>query len=99
MKLEYNGYVSFETLKQPYEVISDYATYMELMNEGMLNSNKDAPFSQATIDLWREKSKDPNGLTNGVPNYLAYLIVIFLMYIKQEFLINTIFRPREGVKN
>ena len=72
MKLEYNGYVSFETLKQPYEVISDYATYMELMNEGMLNSNKDAPFSQATIDLWREKSKDPNGLTNGVPNYLAY---------------------------
>lgn len=99
MKLEYNGYVSFETLKQPYEVISDYATYMELMNEGMLNSNKDAPFSQATIDLWREKSKDPNGLTNGVPNYLAYPNSNLLMYIKQEFLINTIFRPREGVKN
>lgn len=30
-------------------------------------------FDQKYIDLWREKSKDPNGVNeNGVPNYIAY---------------------------
>lgn len=73
MKLEYNGYVSFETLNQPYELVTNYADYMEYLNEGYTNSNKPAPFSQNVINLWREKSKDPNGLNeNGVPNYLAY---------------------------
>ena len=43
------------------------------MNEGMRNSNKPEPFSQNVINLWREKSKDPNGLNeHGIPNYLAY---------------------------
>ena len=46
---------------------------MEYLNEGMTNSNKPAPFSQNVINLWREKSKDPNGLNEyGMPNYLAY---------------------------
>lgn len=73
MKLDYTGYVSFQTLDKPYDVVSDYASYMEYLNEGMTNSNKPAPFSQNVINLWREKSKDPNGLNeNGMPNYLAY---------------------------
>lgn len=73
MKLDYTGYVSFQTLDQPYEVVSDYANYMEYLNEGMANSNKPKPFSENVINLWREKSKDPNGLNEyGMPNYLAY---------------------------
>ena len=73
MKLDYTGYVSFQTLDKPYDVVSDYASYMEYLNEGMTNSNKPAPFSQNVINLWREKSKDPNGLNEyGMPNYLAY---------------------------
>lgn len=73
MKLDYTGYVSFQTLDQPYEVVSDYANYMEYLNEGMANSNKPKPFSDNVINLWREKSKDPNGLNEyGMPNYLAY---------------------------
>ena len=73
MKLDYTGYVSFQTLDKPYDVISNYADYMEYLNEGMTNSNKPAPFSQNVINLWREKSKDPNGLNEyGMPNYLAY---------------------------
>lgn len=73
MKLDYTGYVSFQTLDQPYEVVSDYANYMEYLNEGMTNSNKPKPFSDNVINLWREKSKDPNGLNEyGMPNYLAY---------------------------
>lgn len=73
MKIDYTGYVSFQTLDQPYEVVSNYADYMEYLNEGMANSNKPKPFSDNVINLWRKKSKDPNGLTDaGIPNYLAY---------------------------
>ena len=73
MKLDYTGYVSFQTLDKPYDVISNYADYMEYLNEGMINSNKPAPFSQNVINLWREKSKDPYGINeHGMPNYLAY---------------------------
>ena len=38
MKLDYTGYVSFQTLDKPYDVVSDYASYMEYLNEGMTNS-------------------------------------------------------------
>ena len=73
MKIDYTGYVSFQSLNKPYDVVTDYASYMEYMNEGMRNSNKPEPFSQNVINLWREKSKDPNGLNeHGIPNYLAY---------------------------
>ena len=73
MKLDYTGYVSFQTLDKPYDVISNYADYMEYLNEGLANSNKPAQFSQNVINLWREKSQDPNGLNEyGMPNYLAY---------------------------
>ena len=73
MKVDYTGYVSFQTLDKPYDVVSDYADYMEYMNEGMSNSNKPLLYSQDVIGLWREASKNPNGLTEkGIPNYLAY---------------------------
>lgn len=40
--------------------VSDYATYMELINEGYLNSNLKAQFSQAVIDEWRaDGGRDP----------------------------------------
>lgn len=59
MKLDYTGYVSFQTLDKPYEVVSNYADYMEYLNEGMHNSNKPKPFSQNVIDLWRSHENDP----------------------------------------
>lgn len=62
MKLEYNGYVSFETLDQPYEVISNYADYMTYLNEGLRNSGKPEQFSQNVIDLWRSNESNPNSL-------------------------------------
>ena len=46
---------------------------MELMNESCENVGSGTLFDQKYIDLWREKSKDPNGVNeNGVPNYIAY---------------------------
>lgn len=52
-KIEYSGYVSFESIDKTMTPVSNYANYMELVNEGYLNSNQPAPFKQETIDLWR----------------------------------------------
>lgn len=62
IKLDYNGYVSFESIGKVVETVSNYADYMELMNEGYLNSNPNNKpyFSQEKIDLWRaNEGKDP----------------------------------------
>lgn len=62
IKLDYNGYVSFTSPSIPSSMdpVSDYATYMELINEGYLNSNLKAQFSQAVIDEWRaDGGRDP----------------------------------------
>lgn len=58
MKLDYNGYVSFETLDKPFNLITNYADYMEYMNEGMRNSNKPIQFSDPIIKTWREHEND-----------------------------------------
>jgi TonB-linked SusC/RagA family outer membrane protein len=52
-KIEYSGYVSFESIGRTMTPVSNYANYMELVNEGYLNSNQPAPFRKETIDLWR----------------------------------------------
>lgn len=76
VKVNYNGYVSFESINkigESFNTLSDYATYMEIQNESMRNVGQTPRFSQESIDKWRAASKDPNGLTeNGVPNWLAY---------------------------
>ena len=56
-----------------FRIVSDYADYMSIMNESAQNVGAANIFSQAMIDLWREKSKDPNGIADsGYPNYVAY---------------------------
>lgn len=55
------------------EWVSDYATYMELFNEGCDNAQTSHKFSQTNIDLWKKAAADPYGLNEyGVPNYVAY---------------------------
>ncbi len=53
VKVDYNGYVSFESVRKNFEPVSNYADYMELVNEGYTNGGMAAPFSQTTIDTWR----------------------------------------------
>lgn len=53
VKLEYSGYVSFESIGKTLKSVSNYADYMELINEGYINSNQPARFSAESIDLWR----------------------------------------------
>ncbi len=53
--------------------VSDYATYMDLFNEGCDNAGTSHKFSQTNIDIWRAAAADPYGLNEyGVPNYAAY---------------------------
>lgn len=78
IKLDYNGYVSFTSPEIPSSMdpVSDYATYMELINEGYLNSGLKAQFSQEIIDEWRK---------DGGQNQLKYPNTNWLDEIIQKF--------------
>ncbi len=58
LKVDYNGYVSFESIRKTLTPVSNYADYMEYINEGYSNSGMSTVFSQESIDLWRNNS-DP----------------------------------------
>lgn len=71
--ISYNGMMALNEPANRFEVISNYADYMSIINESAANVDAVQPFSQAMIDLWREKEKDPNGISDsGYPNYVAY---------------------------
>lgn len=73
VNVTYSGRISKAKPTNLVELVSDYATYMEYINEAGQNIGNNGRFSQSTIDLWREKSRDSNGVNeNGVPNYVAY---------------------------
>ena len=73
LSVSYSGRVSYAQPTNLIDQVTDYADYMEWLNESFENIGQPNHFAQSTIDLWREKSKDPNGLNeNGVPNYIAY---------------------------
>ena len=60
IKVDYNGYVSFESIRKTMTPVSNYADYMELINEGYTNSGKKPLYSQKMIDAWRnDAGKDP----------------------------------------
>ena len=58
IKVDYNGYVSFQSIRKTLTPVSNYADYMELINEGMRNSGQSEPFSADKITEWRN-GKDP----------------------------------------
>ncbi len=71
--VSFNSIVSLNKPQNYVNLISNYADYMSLINESAENIDVALPFSQAMIDLWREKEKDPNGIADsGYPNYVAY---------------------------
>lgn len=55
VKVDYNGYVSVENIRIPKVLtpVSQYADYMEYLNEGYANAGMAPQFSQASIDEWR----------------------------------------------
>lgn len=57
--LDYNGYVSFESIYDNMNMVNNYANYMEYINEASRNSERVEPYSQKTIDLWRSNENNP----------------------------------------
>ena len=71
--IDYSGMLGVQSPENTYDVVSNYADYMELMNEASFQNEKPLPFSQSMISLWREKEQDPYGISeSGYPNYVAY---------------------------
>ncbi len=56
IKVNYNGYVSFESIRKTLTPVSNYADYMELINEGYYNTygQKNYVFSDEVIAEWRD---------------------------------------------
>lgn len=73
LSVSYTGRISYAQPTNLIDQVTNYADYMEWLNESFQNIGQPNHFAKSTIDLWREKSLDPNGLNaNGVPNYVAY---------------------------
>lgn len=73
VNVNYSGRLSFAKPTNLIEQVTNYADYMEYMNESYTNIGSNPHFAKTTIDLWREKEKDPNALNeHGVPNYVAF---------------------------
>lgn len=73
VSVTYNGIFSMAKPANLLEFVSDYATYMDLMNESATNILAKPIFSAATIDAWRNASANPNAKNElGVPNYVAF---------------------------
>lgn len=73
ININYNGNVSVSSPTNLLHFVSDYPTYMRLINESARNIDVTEPFNQATIDTWIEANKNPNELNeNGVPNWVAF---------------------------
>lgn len=53
VKVDYNGYLSWESVGKTFDLVSNYADYMELMNEGYANSGQPTRFSAGKISEWR----------------------------------------------
>ena len=73
VNVTYSGKFAYQTAQKYHRQVTDYAEYMELMNEAADNSNQARRFSPITIQTWREAAADPDGIAeSGYPNYVAY---------------------------
>ena len=52
-RITYSGNISFERVAKRLNLVTDYADYMEIQNQGLINNGKAARYSQKYIDAWR----------------------------------------------
>ena len=73
INVTYSGSVSFNSPMNKLSFMTDYADYMEIINESMTNIGQAANFDPATIQTWRDAKANPNALAeSGYANYIAY---------------------------
>lgn len=85
VSVTYSGIASYNQPLNYFRTVTDYADYMTLMNESCESIEVPTLFSQAKIDLWREKSLKPNDIAeSGYPNYVAYPNTDWMKSLYQE---------------
>lgn len=74
VKFDYNGYLSIDRPTKLPKTVSDYATYMELMNEAYENNGQAWPYKDEDgngiadkVELWRANPNDPINYPNTDP--------------------------------
>ena len=73
INVNYTGNFSFNQPSNLIRTVSNYADYMELINESAFNVGQNPAFSQETIDKFRSAGNNPNEISeSGYPNYVAY---------------------------
>ena len=73
VNVTYSGSVSFNSPMNKISFLTDYADYMEIINESLENVGQTANFLPSTIQTWRDAKANPNALAeSGYPNYVAY---------------------------
>lgn len=71
--VNYSGNFSMSSPSNLLEFVSDYPTYMRLINESARNIGSAEHFSHTTIEAWEAANANPNGVNeNGVPNWVAF---------------------------
>ena len=71
--VNYSGRFSINTPSNLVRFMTNYADYMELVNEAGTNVGSGTTFAPSIIQQWRDAEADPNGIAaSGYPNYVAY---------------------------
>ena len=69
----YTGRLSINKPSKLVRFMSNYADYMEMVNEASENIGTAGKYPQSVIDQWRQAEANPNGIAeSGYPNYVAY---------------------------
>lgn len=73
VSVTYTGRLSVNKPSKLVRFMSNYADYMEMVNEASENIGTAGKYPQTVIDQWRQAEANPNGIAeSGYPNYVAY---------------------------
>ncbi|MDE6645001.1 MAG: TonB-dependent receptor [Muribaculaceae bacterium] len=85
VNVTYTGKFSLNTPQKIIRTISNYADYMEIINQAYRGGGMAEPYSTLDIQEWREASKNPNALNDeGIPNYVTHPNTDWYDYLYQK---------------
>lgn len=85
VNVTYSGKFSLNTPQKIIKTVSNYADYMEIMNQAYRGSGMTEPYSTLDIEEWREAAKNPNAVNSeGIPNYVTHPNTDWYDYMYQK---------------
>ncbi len=71
--ISFNATLSVAKPTKKHDFVTDYATYMQYVNEGAANLGNSQAFPQSDIDAWNYAKQNPNEINEwGYPLWLVY---------------------------